>query len=116
DSADEVCGIWTREQFVQMNDRFVASVQAAFDQGLENPAAARATIRVKSSLKGSRRLAEDAAIGGVWNWFVGVKFEATAVEVMARVRGELLRGGSLQSPRGALAAADAPSCLNARRR
>jgi hypothetical protein len=35
----------------------------------------------------SRRLAADAAIGAAWQWFAGVSFQATAVEVLARCSG-----------------------------
>jgi len=66
-----------------MDAAFVAAVERAFELGLESRTAAAATVTFRND---SRRLAEDAAIGAVWNWFVGVKFEATAVEVLARVR------------------------------
>jgi len=36
DSAEEVCGIWSRDQLVEMNDRFVAAVLTAFELGLES--------------------------------------------------------------------------------
>jgi hypothetical protein len=72
---------WNREQLIQQNDRFVARVEAAFAAGLESRAAAGATVRV-----GARPLAEEAVIGAVWRWFVDAKFQATAVEVLGRVR------------------------------
>jgi hypothetical protein len=72
---------WNREQLIQQNDRFVAAVEAAFAAGFESRTAAAATVRV-----GARPLAEEAAIGAVWRWFVDAKFQATAVEVLARVR------------------------------
>ena len=68
----------------QMNDRFTAAVETAFRAGLESPAAARATVRV--GCENGSRLLEEAAIGGAWRWFVDAKFQATAVEVLARVR------------------------------
>jgi hypothetical protein len=83
---DDLHGDWPREQLVQMNDLFTAAVERAFELGLESRAAAGATVRVGSSLNGSRRLAEDAAIQAAWRWFADVKFQATAVEVLARVR------------------------------
>src|SRR5262249_38809899 len=83
---DSQCGTWTRDQLEEMNGRFVAALELAFAKGLESRAAARATVRVKSSLNGSRLLAEEVAIASVWNWFRDVKFEATAAAVVARVR------------------------------
>jgi hypothetical protein len=80
---EEVDGVWPRARLEEMNNSFVAAVEAAFQAGNESLAAARATVQVKSS---SRRLAEEAAIGAAWRWFVDAKFEATAVEVLARVR------------------------------
>ena len=69
-----------------MDSRFRAALERAFELGLESRAAAAATVQIKSSLNGSRRLAVDAALGAVWNWFKDLKFEATAVEVVARVQ------------------------------
>ena|SRR6516162_10886741 len=43
---DEVCGDYTREQLIEMNDRFVAAVEATFAAGLESPSAAQATVKV----------------------------------------------------------------------
>jgi|SRR5262245_15709103 len=83
---DGQCGDYTRDQLEQMNDRFVAVVERAFELGLESRAAAAATVRVGARRNGSRLLAEEAAIGAAWRWFVAAKFEATAVEILARVR------------------------------
>src|SRR5262245_51044989 len=83
----ELCsGLWARSKLEEMNDRFVAALEAAFQAGLESRMAAAATVRVGPRLNGSRLLAEQAAIGAAWNWFREAKFEATAVEVVARVR------------------------------
>src|SRR5262245_23625108 len=79
-------GLWSREQFETMDAAFVARVESAFQASLESRAAASATVRVGARGNGSRLLKEDAAIGEVWKWFVDAKFEATAVEVLARVR------------------------------
>jgi len=79
-------GLWSREQLQEMDARFVAAVEASFQAELESRAAAAATVRIGRN--GSRRLAEEAAIQAGWNWFVGVNFEATAVEVLARVRAQ----------------------------
>jgi hypothetical protein len=67
-----------------MNNSFVAAVEAAFQAGDESLAAARA--QMKSSLNGSRRLAEEAAIGAAWQWFVDANFDVPAAAVLARVR------------------------------
>jgi len=83
---DGQCGDWTRDQLLEMDAAFVAAVEAAFRSGLESRAAAAATARLKPALNGNQRLAMDAALGAAWDWFVGVKFEATAGEVLARVR------------------------------
>ena len=80
------CGLWARSELEEMNDRFVAALEAAFQAGLESRTAAAATVRVGPRRNGSRLLAEQAAIGAAWNWFREAKFEATAVEVVARVR------------------------------
>jgi hypothetical protein len=36
DSAEEVCGLWSREQLEEMNHRFVVVVERAFELGLES--------------------------------------------------------------------------------
>jgi|SRR5215831_3083270 len=76
-------GTWTRDELKRMNQEFTAAVERAFGLGLESRTTAAAMVSFRND---SRRLADDAAIGAVWSWFVGVKFEATAVEVLARVR------------------------------
>jgi len=42
---DEQIGMWTREQLLRMDDRYVAEVEAAFRSGLESPASASACER-----------------------------------------------------------------------
>jgi len=79
-------GLWSRERLEEMNNSFVAAVEAAFQAGDESLAAARATVQVKSSLNGSRRLAEEAAIGAAWRWFADANFDVPAAAVLARVR------------------------------
>ena len=69
-----------------MNQEFTAVVERAFELGLESRAAAGATYAVKSPLNGSRLLAEEAAIGAAWRWFVDAKFDVPAAAVLARVR------------------------------
>src|SRR5215472_7181876 len=80
---DEVCGDYTREQLLEMNNRFVAAVEAAFAAGLESSSAARATVKVN----GKQRLTEEGTIELAWRWFTEAKFQATALEVMARCPG-----------------------------
>ena len=81
---DELNGIWSREDLLAMNDRFVRAVFRALAAGHESPVVAAATIRIGRNE--SRRLAEEAAIRGVWRLFVEAKFDMTAAEVMERVR------------------------------
>ena len=79
-------GLWPVAELERMNAAFVRSVLRAVAAGHESLVAASATVRVGVRLNGSRQLAEEAALGGVWKWFVDVKFDATAVDVMERVR------------------------------
>ena len=79
-------GAWPRDRLEEIDHRFVAAIQAAFDQGLESPVVARATVQVKSSLNGSRRRAEEAAIGAAGNRLCSRKGEMAASEVLAFVR------------------------------
>jgi len=83
----ELCnGTWSRAELEEMDARFCEALERAFANGRESRAAAAATVQIKSSLNGSRRLDADAAIGGVWQLFVEAKFDMTAVEVLKRVR------------------------------
>src|SRR5262249_33415761 len=79
-------GVYSRDQFERMNQEFTTAVLRAFELGLESRAAAAATVRVKSSLNGSRRLAEEAAIGAAWDLLCSRKGEMAAAEVLAFVR------------------------------
>ena len=80
-------GLWSRGQLEEMNDRFVAAVEAVFQSGLESRSAAAATVRIGRN--GSRRLEVAAAIGAAWNYLrhnMDAGVDVSAVEVMARVR------------------------------
>jgi len=44
DPDDGLCGCWTREQLLEMDARFTAALEAAFQSGLENRALASATF------------------------------------------------------------------------
>lgn len=81
---DAQSGTWSRSELLEQNDRFVAAVERAFANGLESRSAARATYAVN----GKRRLTVDAVVEAAWCWFKDdAKFEATAVEVLARCPG-----------------------------
>ena len=86
----ELCnGIWTREELLAMNDRFVAAVSRAFVSGHESSVAERATVRVGGRLNGSRQLEIDAAIQAGWNYLrtnMDAGVDVSAVEILARVR------------------------------
>jgi len=81
---DEVCGDYTREQLLEMNDRFVAAVETAFEAGLESSAAAAATYS-RSAMNGKR--CAEAVIEAAWLWFVDAKFDVPAAAIMARCPG-----------------------------
>ena len=82
-SGDEVCGLWTRSQLFEMDARFTARVEAAFQAGLESRSAARATVRVGRNGKAA---VLESALEGAWNLLRGKKGEVTAVEVVGYVR------------------------------
>src|SRR5262245_28313055 len=86
DSADGVCsGTWTREQLLAMDACFTAAVLRALELGLESRAAAAATY----AASGKQR-ADEITVELAWRWFRDAKFEATAVEVIARCPGVAL--------------------------
>jgi len=78
---DGQCGLWTRAQLEEMDHRFVAAVELAFSKSLESRAAAAATYAVNGKQH------TEAVIEAAWRWFRDAKFEATAVEVVARCPG-----------------------------
>src|SRR5262249_61253427 len=77
---DEVCGDYTREQLLEMNDRFVAAVETAFEAGLGSRAAAAATYS-RSAMNGKR--CAEAVIEAAWLWFVDAKFDVPAAAIIA---------------------------------
>src|SRR5262249_24886594 len=81
-SGDEVCGAWTRSQLLEMDDRFVAAVMAAFQAGDESLAAARATV----SFRNGKAAAIEGAIEAAWDLLCSKKGEMAASEVVAFVR------------------------------
>jgi len=47
-------GVWSRQQLLEQNDRFVAAMERAFAAGLESPEAARARNPARWGLCSSR--------------------------------------------------------------
>jgi hypothetical protein len=74
-------GLWTRDQLGEMDRRFVAALELAFAKWLESRAAAAATYAVNGKQH------TEVVIEAAWRWFRDAKFEATAVEVVARCPG-----------------------------
>ena len=77
-------GLWSRNEFEQMNDVFTRAVSRALSSGHESHVAASATVQIGRN--GNRRLAEDAAIGAVWDLLWSKQGDMTALEVLGRVR------------------------------
>jgi hypothetical protein len=61
---DGQCGDWTRDELEEMDHRFVAAVERAFELGLESRAAAAATCAVNG-----KQRADEIAIELAWRWF-----------------------------------------------
>src|SRR5262249_6034411 len=83
---DGQCGLWSRAELETMDQKFVVAVEAAFQSGLESRAAASSTVRVKSPLNGSQRLAEESAIGAAWAHLCDRRGEVSASEIVGYVR------------------------------
>jgi hypothetical protein len=79
-------GLWPRDQLERMNASFVAAVETAFQLGLESRAAAAATVRLRSSLNGSRLLVEDTAIQAGWELLCSKEGEISFAEILGFVR------------------------------
>ena len=77
-------GTWSHDELERMDAAFIGAVLRAVSSGHESPVAASSTVR----LNGSRRLAEEAAIGAAWRWFRDAKFDVPAAAVVARVRAQ----------------------------
>jgi hypothetical protein len=86
DDLDGEYGLWTRPQLIEMDQKFVAAVERAFANGEESPVAARATVDVKASLNGSRRLAAETAIEAAWIWLWEKEGDLAFSEIVAFVR------------------------------
>jgi hypothetical protein len=97
---DELQGDWTRGELLEMDARFVAAVEAAFQAGLESRAAARATVKSRLVVAASPAQLEKA-IGAAWTWFwrdkdADVPFSAVVAFVRIRfpcVTAECVREG-----------------------
>jgi len=64
DLNDDLCnGLWTYEQLIEMDQKFVAAVEQTFASGAESRTAARATY----AMNGKRR-ADEIAIELAWRW------------------------------------------------
>src|SRR5215472_18797208 len=84
DPADELHGAWSREQLLEMDDRFTAAVKAAFDLGLESRAAAAATYAMNG-----KPCAEEIAIELAWRYLrtnMDAGIDVSFMEVVSRVR------------------------------
>src|SRR5262245_20018792 len=85
---DELDGGWPREQLLEMDGRFTARVEAAFQAGLESRVAAAATVRV-GHRNGGRQRAEEAVVESAWVWFCqrDREKEVAFSEILARCPG-----------------------------
>jgi hypothetical protein len=86
DSAEEVCGDYTRERLEAMDAAFVAAVELAFAKGVESRAAAGATVRV--GYRNGQQYTE-AAIEEAWRYLrtnMDAGIDVSFMEVVARVR------------------------------
>jgi hypothetical protein len=78
---DERHGDWTRAELAEMDGRYVAAVEAAFEEGLESRAAAAATVRVT---KPTEEEAIEAAWKFLWEKDGDLPFAAIVEFVQAR--------------------------------
>lgn len=86
DSAEEVCGDYTRERLEAMDAAFVAAVELAFAKGLESRVAAAASVRV--GYRNGQQYTE-AAIEEAWRYLrtnMDAGIDVSFMEVVARVR------------------------------
>jgi len=80
-------GLWTREQHLEMDNRFTAAVEAAFQARHESRAVAAATVRI--GYRNGKQRAEEAAIEAGWNWLrknMSEGKDVTSAAVVAFVR------------------------------
>jgi hypothetical protein len=79
---DGQCGDWTRDELGEMDHRFVAAVERAFELGLESRAAASATYAVNS-----KQRADEIAVELAWRFFRDAKFDVPAAAILVRCPG-----------------------------
>src|SRR5215813_7059894 len=60
---DAQSGLWSREQLLEMDSRFVAALEAAFAKGLESRAAAAATVWIGGMAGRVRSKAQSELLG-----------------------------------------------------
>src|SRR5262245_63593446 len=89
DELDGQCGLWSRAQLIEMNDRFTTAVKLAFAKGLESRASASATVK----MNGKQR-ADEIVIELAWRWLrenmeanVDISFSEVVAFVNARCPG-----------------------------
>jgi len=100
DSAEEVCGDYTRERLEAMDAAFVAAVELAFAKGLESRVAAAASVRV--GYRNGQQYTE-AAIEEAWRYLrtnmdAGILWrgcELVHLELLLSACARGLGGGSL---------------------
>jgi len=96
DSAEEVCGDYTRERLEAMDAAFVAAVELAFAKGLESRVAAAASVRV--GYRNGQQHTE-AVIEAAWCYLrtnMDAGIDVSFAEVLARCPGvapERVRAG-----------------------
>src|SRR5262245_834602 len=84
-SGDEVCGTRTRSQLLEMDERFVGAVEAAFQAGGESLAVARATVSFRNGKVG-KAAAIEGAIEGAWDFLCSKGGQVSASEIVGYVR------------------------------
>ena len=84
---DELQGDWSREQLEEMDRRFVAAVETAFQLGLESRAAAAATYS-RNVVNGKQHT--EAVIEAAWRYLLtnmGEGKDVTSAAIVARCPG-----------------------------
>src|SRR5215471_2979049 len=76
-------GTWSREQLLEMNDRFTAAVEMAFAKGRDSRSAASATVRIGRN-GDARRVA--AAIEAGWQELCRLRGDISFSEIVQFVR------------------------------
>src|SRR5262249_46257681 len=85
DDLDRQCGLWSRQELENMNSRFVAACERAFELGLESRAAASAMVRIGAVRNGDARRIE-AAIEAGWQELCRHRGDISFAEIVQFVR------------------------------